>query len=107
MRLVFPGLLAVLAACSPAAQDDLARDAAKQAVRPILAENPVPGVPLEPAADCLIDNATTDELFALAADAVTGPTASTAEIVARIAARPDAQLCLGREYVNILSGGVT
>lgn len=107
MRWALAVLLAFLAACTPAAQDDLARDAAKQAVRPILAQNPVPGVPLEPATDCLIDNATTDELFALAADAVTGPTASTAEIVGRIAARPDAQLCLGREYVSILSGGIT
>ena len=107
MRWIVPALLAGLAACTPAAQEDIARDAAKQAIRPVLAQNPVPGVPLEPAADCVIENATTDELFALAADAVTGPTASTVEIVGRIAVRPDAQLCLGREYVNVLAAGIT
>jgi len=61
-RLVFFATLA-LAACSSAQQDFLARDAAKQAVRPVLAER-FPGIPLEPASDCIIDNATAQEIFA-------------------------------------------
>jgi len=101
-RLVFFATLA-LAACSSAQQDFLARDAAKQAVRPVLAER-FPGIPLEPASDCIIDNATAQEIFALAADSVTGPTASTAEIVTRIVSRPETIQCLATEGLPVLLG---
>ncbi len=93
----------LLAACTPEAQDELARDAAKQAVRPVLKER-FPGIPLEPATDCIIDNATSKEIFSLAADAVTGPTASTIEIVGNIAARPDTIRCLAEEGLPVLLG---
>ena len=86
----------VLAACTAQQQDTLARDAAKQAVRPVLAER-FPGVPLDGATDCIIDNANAQEILSLAADAVTGPTASTVEIVARVATRPETVECLIRE----------
>ena len=96
MRWVLGLGLAALTACSPGAQDEIARSAAKEAVRPVLAER-FPGVPLEGATDCVIDNATSQEILALAADAVTGPTASTVEMVAQIVTRPDAVRCLVRE----------
>ena len=91
-------LLAIfaLAACTAAQQDDLARDAARQAVRPVLEER-FPGVPIEPATDCIIDNSSAQEILALAADAVTGPTASTAEIVIRIASRPETIECIATD----------
>lgn len=85
-----------LAACTSATQDQLAQDAAKQAIRPVLAER-FPGVPLEGATDCIIDNASAGELVSLGADAAAGPTASTVELVATIATRPDALDCLVRE----------
>ena len=97
--LVF-GLVA-LAACTVQQQDEIARNAAKQATKPVLAEQ-FPGVPLEQSVDCVIDNATADEILTLAADAVTGPTASTAEIVAGIAARPEALTCLATEGLPAL-----
>lgn len=87
--------LVALAACA-VNQDTLAREAARQAIRPVLAER-FPGVPLEPATDCLIDNATANEIVVLAADAVTGPTASTVEMVTRIVQRPATIECLVRE----------
>jgi len=90
-----------LAACTPQQQDELARDAAKQAVRPVLEER-FPGIPLEPATDCIIDNASSRELLSLAADAVTGPTANTVEIVTDIASRPDTIRCLAREGLPVL-----
>ena len=97
MRIVFVAVVtAVLSACTPAVQDELARDAAKKAVRPVLAQN-FPGVPLEPATDCVIDNASAEEILVLAADAVTGPTASTVELVTRIVARRGTIECLARE----------
>ena len=95
----------LLAACTPAQQDDLTRDAAKRAVRPVLAER-FPGIPLEPATDCIIDNATSRELLSLAADAVTGPTANTVEIVGDIASRPETIRCLAEEGLPILLGGL-
>lgn len=87
---------AILSACTPTMQDELARDAARTAVRPVLERN-FPGVPLEPATDCVIDNASANEILVLAADAVTGPTASTVEVVGDIVARRGTIECLARE----------
>ncbi|MDD9978852.1 MAG: hypothetical protein OXQ30_14155 [Boseongicola sp.] len=102
MRVLALPLLA-LAACTTAQQDRLAQDAAKQAIRPVLAER-LPGVPVEPAVDCVIENASANEILVLAADAVTGPTASTVEIVTDILARPDTITCLATEGLPVLIG---
>lgn len=95
----------LLAACSPQMQDELTRDAARTAIRPVL-EQRFPGVPLEPASDCVIDNATSRELLSLAADAVTGPTANTVEIVSDILARPETLRCLASEGLPVLLGSL-
>ena len=100
MKRILP-LVILLAACTPTQQDELTRDAAKSVVRPVLRDK-LPGVPVEPATDCIIDNATSRELLALAADAVTGPTASTVEIVTNIASRPDTVRCLLAEGLPAL-----
>lgn len=94
-------LALILSACTTQMQDEITRDAARTAVRPVLEKN-FPGVPLEPATDCVIDNASSKELLSLAADAVTGPTASTVEIVANIVARPGTIECLAREGLPTL-----
>ena len=93
-----------LSACTAEMQDELARDAAKTAVRPVLEER-LPGVPVEPAVDCVIDNAA-GEILSLAADAVTGPTANTVEIVSDILARPDTIECLAVEGLPVLLGSL-
>ena len=82
-----------LAACTQADRDNLARDAARQAIRPVLAEQ-LPGVPIEPAIDCVIDNASAGQLLSLAADTVTGPTQSTIEVVSNIVSQPGTLTCL-------------
>ena len=94
-------LVAMLAACTPQMQDELTRDAARTAIRPVL-EQRFPGIPLEPATDCVIDNASSSELLALAADAVTGPTANTVEIVSDVVSRPATIECLAREGLPAL-----
>ena len=94
-----------LSACTAEMQDELARDAARTAVRPVLEER-LPGVPVEPAVDCVIDNATAGEILSLAADAVTGPTANTVEIVSDILARPDTIECLAVEGLPVLLGSL-
>lgn len=94
-------LVLVLAACSPQMQDELTRDAARTAIRPVL-EQRFPGIPLEPASDCVIENATSGELLSLASDAVTGPTANTSEIVSDIVSRPATIECLARQGLPAL-----
>ena len=85
-----------LLACAPV-QDQFARDAARNAVRPVLAER-FPGVPLEPASDCVINNASGNEIAQLAL-AATQPTIhpSTTSLVAEIVSRPDTIRCLATD----------
>ncbi|WP_102107729.1 hypothetical protein [Oceaniglobus roseus] len=92
---------ASLAACTPTARDDLTRAAARNAIRPVVAQR-LPGVPVEPAIDCIIDNAASNELLGLASDAVTGPTASTVQSVTQIASRPATIQCLAAEGLPAL-----
>ena len=103
--LILSVLVAVLAGCGTQLQDELARDAAKNAVRPVLQDR-LPGVPVEPATDCVIDNATASEILSLAADAVTGPNANTVEIVSDILVRPDTLTCLATEGLPTLLRGL-
>jgi len=91
----------VLAACTPQARDDVTREAARRVVRPVVAEQ-FPGVPVEPSVDCIIANAGSTELLSLAADVVTGPTASSAQIVTTIASRPEALRCLATQGLPAL-----
>lgn len=92
-------LVLVLAACTPDVRDDLTRNAARTAIRPVVAQK-LPGVPLDPAIDCVINNADSRELLSLAADSITGPTASTAEIVGSIVSRPETLRCLATDGVS-------
>lgn len=94
-----------LTACAPTTQDELTRGAARAAIKPVLAER-FPGVPLDPAVDCAVAGASAQELLTLAADAVTGPTASTAEITTRILSRPAVQTCLLQSYSGTLLSGL-
>ncbi|MEM9971969.1 MAG: hypothetical protein AAF762_12845 [Pseudomonadota bacterium] len=97
--------LVAVTACTAAQQDTLAQDAAKRAVRPVLAER-FPGVPVEPAVDCVIENATAQEILSLASDAVIGPTASTVEITTRIVSRPATIRCLAEDGLPVLIEGL-
>ncbi|MFN7002708.1 MAG: succinate dehydrogenase [Roseinatronobacter sp.] len=94
-RLALVAPLALMACAD--VQDQLARDAARQAVRPVLAQN-FPGVPLEPASDCVIDNASAGEITRLAL-AAGQPTISpeTSALVVEIATRPETIRCLATD----------
>jgi hypothetical protein len=96
MRVAAIGALVALASCADV-QDELARDAAKRTVRPALAEN-FPGVPLEPASDCVINNASASELTRLAL-AAGQPAVSpqTSALVVEIATRPETIRCLATD----------
>ncbi|TNF22148.1 MAG: hypothetical protein EP318_04655 [Rhodobacteraceae bacterium] len=87
--------LAALVACSPQSQDQLARGAAKSVVARAATER-LPGVPVEPYTDCIIDNASSTQILALAADTVVGVTASSWEIITGIARKPATLECFLR-----------
>ena len=100
MRLAFATIL-VLAVCSVQHQDPFARDAARSTITPVLIER-FPGVPLEPALNCVIDNASAVQIRALALDGVTGATESTVQIVTDIISKPQTIQCLATRGLPVL-----
>jgi len=99
LRTILIGIsLVFLAACEPdGLVDQIARDQAKSAVRPVLREQ-FPGIPLEPSVNCVIDNASAGEILTLARAGATGTTdAATVRLVLDIAKRPDTVQCLATE----------
>ena len=94
-------LVALTAACSQQAQDQVAREAARATVSRVVAER-LPGVPVQPAIDCVIDNANATQIRALAADAVLGVTESSAQIVSDIVSKPETLTCLAAEGLPAL-----
>ena len=94
-------VLPLLAACTTQAQDELARDAARAAVTPVLVDR-FPGVPVEPALNCVIDNASAAQIRSLALDSVTGPTESTIQVVTDIISKPETLTCLAQDGLPAL-----
>ncbi|SMX47298.1 hypothetical protein [Maliponia aquimaris] len=86
------GLL-LLTACTPQSQDQIARNAARSALTPVVMEQ-FPGVPVEPTLNCLIDNASAQQIRTLAADALLGPNENTLQITRDIASKPETLRCL-------------
>jgi len=101
MRWVLLSGLLMLTACSQAAQDEIARDAARSSAGKVLAQQ-FPGLPLQPALDCVIDNASSRQILSLAADSITGPTANTVEIVTNIVSKPETLTCLAAQGLPAL-----
>ena len=103
MKLVLiPALAALftLSACGDdGLADQLARKEAKNTVRPVLAKR-FPGVPLEPATDCVIDNASAGEILKLARAGVTGLGPEETQLVVEIATRPDTIECLLKDGLS-------
>jgi len=96
IRAVLIAAPVALTACA-GVQNELARDAAKRSVNPVLADR-FPGVPLEPASNCVIDNASAGEITGLAL-AAAQPTVSeeTSALVVDIPTRPETIRCLATD----------
>ena len=92
---------ALLAGCATPGADRVAREAAKSAVDPVLAAR-FPGIPLAPATDCVIDNASAGEILSLANSAGGGPAPRAARLVLEIATRPDTLDCLATDGLPAL-----
>ncbi|MBU2960881.1 hypothetical protein KO516_08645 [Citreicella sp. C3M06] len=100
-KLVFLALLPVLASCDAATQDQIARNAARSTVNKVVLQR-YPSVPVEPALNCVIDNANAQQIYALASESVTGPTQSSVEIVTVIVSKPETLTCLAAEGLPAL-----
>ena len=83
----------LLAGCDAQTQDQIAREAARSTVTRVVT-NRFPGVPVEPAINCVIDNANAYQIRSLALDTVGGPTESSVEIVTQIVSRRETLTCL-------------
>lgn len=83
--------------------DQLARDAARSVVKPIVGQY-LPGPGAEAITDCVIDNATGSEILDLARAAATGPTDSTVQVVLDISRRPETIECISRDGLTAVLG---
>jgi hypothetical protein len=97
--------VACVAGCSGAtgAAEDVARDAAKRVVNGAV-ESQFPQFNASVVTDCIIDNATMPEVFAIARDTLTTPSAETATLVAEIAGRPATLECFAEKGTALLAG---
>jgi hypothetical protein len=88
--------LAVLGGCAGGEQmmQETARSAAKTAVNEIALQR-FPGVDVAPFTDCIIDNATDQEVLNIATGALTGPDEATIQIILGVASRPETVQCIG------------
>jgi len=85
--------LALLAACNTAIGTEVSRSAAKSVVNSVVSER-FPGAPLEPTTDCIIDNASGDEIVTLATSAATRDDQTATRLVLDIVQRPDTVQCV-------------
>ena len=94
----------LLAACDPQAMaDDVARRAAKTVVLPVVQQY-MPGPAAEGVTVCVIDNATSGEISALARDVGTRAGTLTVQTVMTIAQRHATQQCVLNSGLPLLRG---
>ena len=90
-----------LAACDPAqVADKVGRRAADTVVRPVVADYVGPGQS-EAATRCIVDNASAEDVKALAQDVGVGAGSRTVANVMRIAASPAAAACLAAANIRL------
>ncbi|NEY90773.1 hypothetical protein [Tabrizicola oligotrophica] len=105
MRAAGPLLMVfALAACDPAqVADKVGRRAADTVVRPVVADY-LPGGQAETATRCIVDNASAEDVKALAQDVGVGAGSRTVANVLRIAAEPGPASCLAAAGIAGLGG---
>ena len=96
--------LAAMSACTPEAQDIVARETARGAVNSVVATR-YPGLPITPLTDCVIDNASAPEIVTLASASLTGVNDTTVQTTNTILQRPATVECIGtRGLTGLLAG---
>lgn len=106
MRALLLALPIALSACGDdGLADQLAREQARNAINPVLAQR-FPGVPLEPASNCIINEASASEIFRLAKAGTVGLSPEDTQLVVDIATRPDTIKCLLESGITPLLSGL-
>jgi hypothetical protein len=82
--------------------DQLARVAAKEVVGGIV-QTRLPGVNVAPLTDCIIDQASGNELLQIAQSAALGSNAETTQLVVGIAQRPETIRCAAQDVLGPLA----
>ncbi len=95
--------LVAISGCEMAQQaaDDVTRGQAKRAVNGVVAER-FPGVNAAPVTDCIIEEATAQEILQIAASYTTGATGEVTQMVLQIAQRPAAATCMALNGAALL-----
>lgn len=106
MRLALTAVLLLSACGDDGLVDQLARDQARNAINPVLAQR-FPGVPLEPATNCVINEASASEIFRLAKAGTVGLSPEDTQLVIDIATRPDTIKCLLESGITPFLNGLT
>ena len=83
--------------------EDTTRSTAKTVINSVV-ESRLPGVNAAPYTDCIIDNATGEEVIDLAQTALTQNTNAAADQVFKIAKRPDTSNCIAQSALGSLLG---
>ena len=101
-------LVLALASCDSAqeAVDDAARVTAKATIEKVLTAHLPESIPAKlvtPYSDCVIEAATSSELFSLSRDAVTGVDAGTIALVTELMQRRTATKCIAEATLAQLS----
>lgn len=103
-KALFPALaVTLLSACASPIVENTSRDVAKGVVNDVVATR-FPGVNAAPYTDCIIDNASTEEILGLAQNALTQNTAAATQTVLQIAGRPDTTNCIAQSALGSLLG---
>ena len=75
--------------------EEVVRGQAKTVINTVV-ERKMPGLNAAPVTDCIIDNASMDELFTISKATVTGIDDSTVSTVMDVAKRPDTVTCIAK-----------
>ncbi|WP_170162719.1 succinate dehydrogenase [Pacificibacter maritimus] len=102
------GILAATALLSGCLAPEMAveqtvRSTAKGVINSVISQK-LPGVNAEPYVECIVDQASTDELVTLARAAVTGVDNSTVSIVTSIASQPETISCIAQNGLGVMLG---
>lgn len=107
-RVVAISTLCLLAACGGGSVQQSAEDVARGAAKTVIntaVQSQFPALNASLVTDCIIDNATLDEVVLISRDVVTTtPTAETITLVSDIANRPGTVQCFADKGTDLLAG---
>ncbi|MEM9796698.1 MAG: hypothetical protein AAF919_09425 [Pseudomonadota bacterium] len=103
MRLEPLAVILAVSACNSEVGTQVTQAAARSVVNAEM-ERRFPGAPTAPVTDCVIANATSEEIITVATAAATGPDERTAQTISTVLRRPDTIRCVATEGLSDFLG---